>query len=859
MRRLLLILAAGLALAGPLSPMMPAGPAMAQGPATPAEGPAAPDFPRWQEEATAIEGLIADPEVSDGALEARRQQLVTWRETFQAAQGANTGRISTLRSQLEALGPAPAADAPPEAPEIAERRSDLSTQINTLEAPGIAAVEAYSRADNLIKEIDRILRDRQAEALLEVWPSPLSPGNWADALRAAAASLTGMAAEIGRNSASDFRMAHLRSNLPLIGVLLVFAAVVLLRGRRWMEAATARLQENATARGSRVASQVVSLGQVVLPVAGVLALSRAIELTGMAGPRLQPVIHALPWAGFSVFAALWLAGRLFPKSGAGFFNLPPERLREARVYIFSFGLLLAIRALTANFIGAQSQAAAAVLTFPLVAVAGMLLFRFGQILRQHGRNAAQGSEEVLFRNRLVGYVGWICIVIGVLAPVLAAVGYVPAANALVYPAGMTLALMGLVMFLQLLAGEVHAMFVGEEASRDALVPVLVGFVLFAMAVPVAALIWGARASDLAEVWLRFREGFDIGGVRISPTMFLTFAVVFAIGYTATKLIQGALKTTILPKTRLDQGGQTALVSGVGYIGIVLASLMAITTAGINLSSLAILAGALSVGIGFGLQNIVQNFVSGIILLIERPVSEGDWIEVGGVQGRVRAISVRSTRIETFDRNHVIVPNASLVTGTVTNWTRFNLSGRLLQQVTVSGANDHAHVQKVLEEIARTPPMVILNPPPSVGLIGLDGGNLTYEMRLILRDVNFKASVQNEVLHLILRRFAEEGIVFGVMGTSKTMMVDGGGLPYVPAGAVVQRPDGLVTLTADGPGPVAGGPAGGPADTGAAGPTAGRSAAPGAVTAGSGGAGSDAAAGSGSGGGAVLGTPGPARG
>lgn len=782
MRRLLLTLATGLALAGPL---LPAPVVHAQTPApAAAEAASGPDFARWQQEASATETLIADPEALDSALETRRGALVTWRETFLNAQGANAGRISTLRGQLDALGPAPAEGAT-EADEIAARRADLTQQIAALEAPQVSAVEAYSRADNLIKEIDSILRDRQAEALLEVWPSPLNPVNWPDAAAAVLGSASGVGAEFLRNMGSDFRKANLRSNLPLIGILLVFSAVVLLRGRRWMQAATARLQENANARGARVAAQIVSLGQVVLPLAGVFALSRAIELSGMAGPRLQPLVHALPQAGFAIFSALWLAGRLFPLSGGGFFNLPTERLREARVYVFSFGLLIAIRTLSANFIASQSQAVAAILTFPLIAVAGMLLFRFGQILRQHTQNSSQADAELLFRNRITGYLGFLCIGIGVLAPVLAAVGYVPAANALVYPAGMTLALMGVAMFLQMLVGEAYVMAMGEEASKDALVPVLVGFVLFAMAVPIAALIWGARASDLAEVWMRFREGFDIGGVRISPTMFLTFAIVFAIGYTVTKLIQGALKTTILPKTKLDLGGQTALVSGVGYLGIVLAALIATTTAGINLSSLAILAGALSVGIGFGLQNIVQNFVSGIILLIERPVSEGDWIEVGGVQGRVRAISVRSTRIETFDRNHVIVPNASLVTGTVTNWTRFNLSGRLLQQVTVSGSNDHTHVQKVLEEVARTPPMVILNPPPSVGLIGIDGGNFTFEMRLILRDVNFKGAVQNEVLNLILTRFAEEGIVFGVMGTSKTMMVDGEGTPWIPQGARLQ--------------------------------------------------------------------------
>ena len=717
------------------------------------------DYDLWKSVATRAEAAVDGEAGTNEVFETLRTRIVNFRTKFAEARLLNAERITTLQAQLAALGPVPESGIEPAT--IASQRSEITQQLTTLQAPVQVAEAAYSRADGLIGEIDTIIRVRQADRLLSLGPSPVNPGNWGVALTDLSNAVTGLTAE--RRLFSDATaLKTLRETAPVILLLLGLAAVLLTRGRRWVVALDRYLRTFGR-NGSEVWGFVLSLFGVIVPFLGVVALSFALVATGMLGLRGEELVSSLPvWAAL-LFGARWLADWLFPSEDEDpLIPISVERRSTARADIYMLSFVVVLRSILDTLItfGAISDVTEPVLNFPLTVLDGVFLFRIGQVLRSASQVVVDddGERKVTTFSRIMRLIGLAAVILAVVGPLMAAIGFGQAGDALVEPAILSLSVLGTVIVLQRFLADVYGWItVQGDAAREALVPALVGFIILLSATPVLALIWGARIADLTELWSAFSKGFAVGDSRVSPSDFITFVVIFVGGYMITRLLQGALRNNVLPKTQIDKGGQNAIVSGIGYVGIFVAALMAITGAGIDLSSLAIVAGALSVGIGFGLQNIVSNFVSGIILLIERPISEGDWIEVGGQHGYVRAISVRSTRIETFDRTDVIVPNADLVSGTVTNYTRGNTIGRLIMNVGVAYGTDTKKVEGILREIAKAQPMVLANPAPFILFSGFGADSLDFEIRMILRDVNWSLTVKNDVNHQILARFVEEGI------------------------------------------------------------------------------------------------------
>ncbi|WP_425038989.1 DUF3772 domain-containing protein [Primorskyibacter sp. S187A] len=716
------------------------------------------DLQAWQALATRAEAAIDAGSASTPQLESLRAEIAEFRAAFLDAQSLNAARITSLARQIEAMGPVP--ESGEEAPNIAARRAALEEELAVARAPVVAAEENFNWADGLIAELDSIIRTRQTDALLEVGPSPLNPALWGPAYRDLTSSLTGIVREATDALALPSRQSAILGAAPVWLGLTILGLVLLIRGRAWARSAGVWVLER-SGRGARIWSFLVSVGQILLPITGIFALVEAVQITQILGLRGNLLIEYVPLWALTILGARWVADRVFSEHD-GDRMLPMEQLHrvEARGYASLLAVLSVLRGAISVLAerDGYSDGTLAVLDFPILCLTALLLFRFGQLLSRKVIFEREADEPVPMRARFMQIIGRVAVIVALLSPLLAVFGYGAAARALVYPAATTLLLAGALLVLQRFCGDVYRFITGKSANdEDTLVTVLIAFALTIGALPLLALVWGARTADITEVWSRFLQGVSLGGTRIQPTDFLTFVVVFVVLYSATKLLQASLRNTVLPKTQLDQGARTAVISGVGYIGIFLAALISISVAGIDLSALAIVAGALSVGIGFGLQNIVNNFVSGIILLIERPIAEGDWIEVGGQMGYVRDISVRSTRIETFDRTDVIVPNGDLIAGTVTNFTRGNSIGRLIVPVGVAYGTDTRKVESVLLSIARQHDMVLMNPEPSVVFQGFGADSMDFEIRAILRDVNYMLSVKSEMNHEIAMRFAEEGI------------------------------------------------------------------------------------------------------
>ncbi len=373
-------------------------------------------------------------------------------------------------------------------------------------------------------------------------------------------------------------------------------------------------------------------------------------------------------------------------------NIAPSAARQLVILITFLGGVLAFDAVLDSIyqIVSASLSLTIAKSFLAVFLVAILLFIISFIPVRFRRRISQSKEKE--PRFWPFYIRIPLIVLGILLIVLNCLGYVGLARFIMQQTvigGAFLVLMYLgIQSAQALGtkGQFMKTAVGhtlmqwlhlEEKTMNQLGGIL-SVILYLLvvvfcAMPIAVK-FGFSYSDLKTVLWQLMTGFQIGNVFISLISIVTGIVAFFICWFLIRRLIGWLDGTVLEYGEFDSGVRNSIKTVIGYGGIVLSALIGLSMAGLDLKNFALIAGGLSLGIGFGLQNIVQNFVSGLIILVGRPFKLGDYVEAGSVGGIVKRISVRATELETFQRKTVIIPNSSLINNNVSNWTRRSKMG-----------------------------------------------------------------------------------------------------------------------------------------------------------------------------------------
>ena len=273
-------------------------------------------------------------------------------------------------------------------------------------------------------------------------------------------------------------------------------------------------------------------------------------------------------------------------------------------------------------------------------------------------------------------------------------------------------------------------------------------------------VWDTSGTMLNELYVQATEGIAVGNITIVPADIIMAVLIFAAIIVITGWAKGWIDRRWLKHITRDRGSRDAVTTVVGYLGFIIAVIVALSIAGINVTGITVVAGALSVGIGFGMQSIANNFVSGIILLFERPIKAGDFVTVGDVEGFVKRISIRSTEIETLDNQDMLVPNSELISGRVTNWVLHNPYGRLRLKVGVAYGSDIHKVKEILEAVAHEHPEVITDgraTGPKALFMEFGDSALEFELRVRILRIPRRFDVTSELNFAIDKQFREAGI------------------------------------------------------------------------------------------------------
>ena len=685
-------------------------------------------------------------------------------DSSQAAEALRP-QLAAVRSQIERLGPPPAKDSPAEPEALSSDRVRLNVMASALDGAIKSTLLTWVRARQLIEKITVLRHALFAKNLMQRLPSPLLPAVWRE--------LNNETPAVGNRITYLIRdwikWATPKSDVLILLLGAVIALFVMLKG---VAARLTRLRRRKPASPPSFFARAIAVAWVapliaLAPIAACLLLYGGLDAMDLLFP---------PWAGAAdavvkavlVYACITalIYATLAPQEPrwrlVALADAPTRRIRR---------LLYAITAL--YVVDAAMTETSRVFFVPLAlsvvqafAASGLFaLLLIGLLLTPFTPQAATGTPTPRHHPRAIKLPLWL-LAIAVLG--LALVGYVALARFIAQQLVMTgiVVVVGWLLYLAVRAvtrdtqrrryavGELLETRFGLDAPRRnqlaRLTELALSFALIIAAIPFLMLQWGFSGADIRDGFKALLFGMQIGQFHISLARILIGIVLFIALLFATRLLQRWLHERALRQTRLDPGIVNSIETVVGYAGTAIAALLAVSYAGLDISNFAVVAGALSVGIGFGLQSIVNNFVSGLILLVERPIKVGDWIVLGSEQGNVRRISVRATEIETFDRASLIIPNSELITGRVLNWTHRNSMGRIILRIGVGYDSDPERVMAILKACAVAQPGVLRTPEPVAAFEDFGASALQFSLRVYLADISQALRVQSDLRVAMLK-------------------------------------------------------------------------------------------------------------
>ncbi len=735
----------------------------------------------WQTSLDKLEEAMRKPNPTYTTLNGYRDELLKLRADAEDFWKKLEPPLTSIEDQVQKLPPAPAQDQPPESEQAAQLRADLTYQLGLLKSARGSLDATHFRINQQINSIQDIRRKLFTTSLFQPVPGVYSDKTWEHGLDNANLAATNVQ-NVVKYWWADVRDREHLTHLAAVALGLALALGLLGwfgvgRLRTWSEAGDPPFWKRASTAAGVI---LLRSAPAILPA---VFLYNAFEQAEPLPERVASlfysacrslitisVVHALMITVLSPKAPQW---RLLPMSDKAATRisglvLALVLLYGAETFLYSaarivqapFSLTLAL-ALPSNLIVAALVAA--ILKTPL------------QVGRVDGMPTLNWLGALRFPI-------WI-IAIAIVATALS--GYLALSRFIAQQLIVTGSILALV-YLLLLWVEGFAQSMSEESSavgrwlnnlgldrdrRERLaVPVglFLKFLVLIASVPFILLQWSYPWPDIMELYRQLFFGFRIGNTQISLAAILASIIVFILGYFAAKLFQGWLDAQVLKPAGLSGGLRDSIRTTVGYAGVFAAALIALSYAGFNLSNLAIVAGAFSVGIGFGLQSVVSNFVSGLILLAERPIKVGDLVTVGGEEGYVRKISVRSTEIETGDRACVLVPNSSFITEKVKNWTLRNNTTRIQISVGVAYGSDPRQVKAILLKVAQDHLNVMTSPEPYVDFEDFGEDALQFKLCAYIFDLTKGTGTRTDLRIAILEAFKAAGIVIPSRQTEITL-------------------------------------------------------------------------------------------